>query len=292
MAPRDRGLHPSPALLWAAAVIVTLAATGWQRLTGPARPHSGETLIEGRSVPWTLRASGVSGEPLRVEIEAPPAVLTGTLRWRHFPSREAFDGMSMLRQDDRLVALLPNQPPGGKVEYYLVLAGRFGLLRIPEDEPVVLRFKGRVPIVVLVPHVVLLLLTLVLALRTGLGAVFARPDTLRLSWVTLGGLTLGGIILGSIVQKLAFDALWTGWPLGDDLTNDTTLVAWLFWIVAVLALRGARSAADRFARTTTVAATVVTLAVFVLPPSLGGGPLDYSRLDTGASPAEAVTPGH
>jgi hypothetical protein len=291
VAPRDRGLHPSSTLLWAAAVLVTLAAVGWQRLTEPTRPRRGETVVEGRSVPWTLRTSGVSGQSLRVEIEAPPAVLTGTLRWRHFPSREAFDGISMLREDDRLVALLPTQPPAGKVEYYLVLAGRFGLLRIPEDEPVVLRFKGRVPLVVLVPHVVLLLLAMVLALRTGLGAVFARPDTLRLSWVTLGGLTLGGMILGPIVQKFAFDAFWTGWPLGDDLTNDTTLVAWLFWIVAVLALRGARSAADRFARTPTLAAPGGTHAVFVAPHSLGGSPADYSRLDTGTSPAEAVTPG-
>jgi hypothetical protein len=291
VAPRDRGLHPSPALLWAAAVLLTLAAAGWQRLTGPAHPRGGETVVGGRSVPWTLRTSGLSGEPLRVEIEAPPEVLTGTLRWRPFPSGEAFDGISMLRQDDRLVALLPNQPPGGRVEYYLVLAGRFGLVRVPEDEPVVLRFKGRVPPVVLVPHLVLLLLTMVVALRAGLGAVFARRDTLRLSWVTLGGLTLGGMVLGPVVQKLAFDAFWTGWPLGDDLTSAETLVAWLFWIVAVLALRGARSAADRFARTTTVAAAVVTFAVFVVPHGLGGSPLDYSRLDAGAPPSEAVTTG-
>jgi hypothetical protein len=291
VAPRDRGLHPSPALLWAAAVLVALAVTAWQRVMEPTHPHSGDTLVEERSVPWTLRTSGLSGEPLRVEIEAPPAVLTGTLRWRPFPSGDAFDGISMLRQDDRLVALLPNQPPGGRVEYYLVLAGRFGLVRVPEDEPVVLRFKGRVPRVVLVPHVVLLFLTMAFALRAGLGAVFARPDTLWLSWATLGGLTLGGMVLGPIVQKLAFDAFWMGWPVGDDLTGDKTFVAWLFWIVAVLALRGARSAADRFARTTTVAATVATLAIFLVPNSLGGGPLGYSQLDPGTPPWEAVTTG-
>ena len=189
------------------------------------------------------------------------------------------------------MALLPNQPPGGRVEYYLVLAGRFGLVRVPEDEPVVLRFKGRVPPVVLVPHLVLLFLTMAFALRAGLGAVFARPDTLWLSWATLGGLTLGGMVLGPVVQKLAFDAFWMGWPVGDDLTGDKTFVAWLFWIVAVLALRGARSAADRFARTTTVAATVATLAIFLVPNNLGGGPLGYSQLDPGTPPWEAVTTG-
>jgi hypothetical protein len=269
VAPRDRGFRPSPAWLWAAAVLVTLAATAWQRLSDPTRPVSGEAAVEGRSVPWRLLTSGISGEPLRVEIAVPEAVLTGTLRWRRFPTGEPFDGISMLREDDRLVALLPTQPPAVKVEYYLVLAARSGLL--------------------LVPHVVILFLTMVLALRAGLGAAFVLPDTLRLSWATLGGLTLGGMILGPIVQKLAFDAFWTGWPLGDDLTEDKMLVAWLFWVVAVVALRGARSAADRFARTTTLAATVVTLAVFVVPHSLGGSPFDYSRLDAGR--AGAVTTG-
>jgi hypothetical protein len=289
VAPRDRGFRPSPAWLWAAAVLVTLAATAWQRLSDPTRPVSGEAAVEGRSVPWRLLTSGISGEPLRVEIAVPEAVLTGTLRWRRFPTGEPFDGISMLREDDRLVALLPTQPPAVKVEYYLVLAARSGLVRVPEDQPVVLRFRGRVPRLLLVPHVVILFLTMVLALRAGLGAAFVLPDTLRLSWATLGGLTLGGMILGPIVQKLAFDAFWTGWPLGDDLTEDKMLVAWLFWVVAVVALRGARSAADRFARTTTLAATVVTLAVFVVPHSLGGSPFDYSRLDAGR--AGAVTTG-
>jgi hypothetical protein len=290
VAPRDRGFRPSPALLWVVAVLVTLAAAAWQRLTGPTHPLSGETVVEGRSVRWRLLTSGISGEPLRVEIGAPQQVLMGTLRWRRFPTGEPFDGISMLREDDHLVALLPTQPPAGKVEYYLVLAGRSGLVRVPEEQPVVLRFKGRVPLFVLVPHVLILCLTMVLALRAGLGAIFALPDTLRLSWATLGGLTLGGMILGPVVQKLAFGAFWTGWPLGDDLTDDKTFVAWLFWIVAVIALRGARSAADRFARATTLAATVVTLAVFVVPHSLGGSQLDYSHLD-GTPPSDAVSTG-
>jgi hypothetical protein len=41
----------------------------------------------------------------------------------------------------------------------------------------------------------------------------------------------------------------------------------------------------------TEAETVVTLAVFQVPRGLGGSELDYSKLDPGASPSEAVTTG-
>ena len=289
----DRGWSPPSPLLWAAAAVLTLAAASWQRLSGPTRPLTGETTVAGTSLSWRLLRAGVSGQPLRVEVDAPQAVLIGTLRWRRYPADERFSGTSMIRDSEGgpLVGLIPPQPPAGKVEYYVVLATRSGLVRIPEDAPVVMRFEGEVPVAVLAPHVVLMLLAMLLSLRTGLGAVFSRPDTLRLAVATLAALTVGGMILGPVVRKFAFDAFWTGWPFGEDVTDSKTLVAWLVWLVAVVALRGARGATDRFARTTAVVAGIVTLAVFLVPHSLGGSELDYARLDAGASPTDAVRTG-
>ncbi len=42
------------------------------------------------------------------------------------------------------------------------------------------------------------------------------------------------MILGPIVQKYAFGELWTGIPFGWDLTDNKTLIAFLFWILAVI----------------------------------------------------------
>ena len=42
------------------------------------------------------------------------------------------------------------------------------------------------------------------------------------------------MILGPIVQYYAFGDLWTGIPFGWDLTDNKTLIALIFWILAVV----------------------------------------------------------
>jgi hypothetical protein len=167
-----------------------------------------------------------------------------------------------------------------------VLVGPDGLTRLPEDGPVVMRYRGEVPLAVLVPHIGILFLSMLVGVRAALGALWARPETFRLSQITLAGITFGGMILGPIVQKYAFDAFWTGWPFGRDLTDNKTVVLWLAWIVAVLAVRGARDATDRFARTLVVTAALVMVVVYLVPQSLRD-----SRLDAGDSASGSVTTG-
>ena len=53
-----------------------------------------------------------------------------------------------MSQED-LVALLPSQPPAGKLEYSVVLSSPAGPVRVPEGEPLVMRFKGDVPALLL-----------------------------------------------------------------------------------------------------------------------------------------------
>ena len=291
MAERRARPGPPSALLWAAALVLTLGAAMFQRLTGPTHPLPGTTEVEGQAVSWHLPRSGTAGDPLRIEIAAPRSVLGGTLRYRGYPAEERFQGFSMLRDETLLLGLLPAQPPAGKLEYYVVLATRSGLVRIPDERPVVMRFRGAVPAAVLIPHVAFLFGAMLLALRAGLEAFFARPQTRSLARWALIGITLGGMILGPLVQKFAFDAFWTGWPFGEDVADNLTLLAWIAWIVAVLVARAAHDPTDRFARTMVVAATVVTFAVYLVPHSLGGSELDYEKLDAGASPSEAVPTG-
>jgi hypothetical protein len=282
---------PPSWLLWAAAFALTLGAAVYQRMTGPTHPLRGQTVVEGETMSWLLPRRGTAGEALRIDLPAPGDVLGATLRFRRYPTDDPFSGFTMLRDEDRLLGLLPAQPPAGKLEYYVVLATRSGLVRVPEDKPVVMRFRGTVPVAILVPHVTFILVAMLLGLRAGLEALYSRPHTRRLSRWTLIGITLGGMLLGPLVQKLAFDTFWTGWPFGEDMTDNKTLLAWVAWVLAVLVVRAARDPADRFARTMVVAAAVITFVVYMVPHSLGGSELDYEKLDAGVPPWEAVTTG-
>jgi hypothetical protein len=95
------------------------------------------------------------------------------------------------------------------------------------------------------------------------------------------GIAIGGLVLGPIVQRYAFGAYWTGWPFGTDLTDDKTLAMWLAWVAAVAVFRWRKDPLDRLARWVTVAAAVVMIAVYLVPHSLRGSELDYSKLEAG-----------
>ena len=277
-------------LLWVAAFLLMAGAAVWQRLTGPTHPKRGHTEVAGQDVRWRLLRSSVTGEPFVVALPAPEGV-TGAVHYRRYPTTDPFQEAPMSREAGSLVGLLPSQPPAGKLEYYVVLASPGGAVRIPDGEPLVMRFKGDVPAGVLVPHVVFMFFGMMIGVRAALAAAFSRPETRRYAWVTVVLITIGGLVLGPIVQKYAFGAYWTGWPFGEDLTDNKTLAMWLAWVVALWVLRRRPDPADRRARWTVAAAAAVMLAVYVIPHSMRGSQLDYGKVESGTHAKDAITTG-
>ncbi len=266
----DEGSRPGKVggvVLWVVAVSVVLAVAAWQRMSDTTRPTRGEVVVSGKTMTYRLLRVGPAGEPIRVTIAAPEDV-SGNLRWRPYPGEGAFESFTMLRDGEQVSGFLPAQSPGTQIEYSLVLVGPSGLTRIPNEGSVVLHVRGPVPGLVLFPHVAILLLSMVLGVRAGLGAAWALPDTGRLSKLTLLGLTVGGMILGPIVLKLAVGSFWTGWPFGGDWRANSTVVMWLVWVVAALAAHAAQDGTDRFARTTVIGAALVMVLVSLVPRGL------------------------
>ncbi len=273
-----------------AALALMLAAAVWQRLTGPTHPRRGTTAIAGQDVRWRLLRSSVSGEPFMVALPTPEGV-TGAVHYRRYPTGEPFREVAMTREGGTLVGLLPTQPPAGKLEYYVALATPAGPVRVPEGEPIVMRFKGDVPALVLIPHVVTMFVSMMIGIRAALAAALGRPESGRYAWVAAVGIAIGGLVLGPIVQKYAFGAYWTGWPFGGDLTDNKTLAMWLAWVMAVVVGGRRKDPADRLARGTTIAAALVMIAVYLVPHSLRGSELDYGKAEAGAPVRDSVTTG-
>lgn len=277
-------------LLWTLSVLIMMGAATWQRMTGPTHPRRGETTIEGQpTIHWRLFRSGTSGEPFMVSI---PAVerMQGYVDYRRYPTNEPFDSLPMERKGDAFVALLPSQPPAGKLEYRVRLSTLAGSIFITGDEPVVMRFKGDVPAGILIPHIVLMFFAMMIGVRAALAAAAGRPESKRYAWVALMGITLGGLVLGPIVQKFAFGKYWTGWPFGGDLTDNKTAAMWLAWLIAVIVL--ARAPVERRAtRLTVIVAALVTIAVYLVPHSLRGSQLEYQLLDAGGNAHDAISTG-
>jgi hypothetical protein len=175
-----------------------------------------------------------------------------------------------------LTAAIPHQPPAGKVEYRLILESGSGeRFILPEGESVVARYKGEVPAWVLIPHVIAMFASMLFSTRALL-EVFRRDS--RAGWQVITAmvlLVLGGLILGPIVQKYAFGAYWTGWPFGEDFTDNKTLVAVLAWLPATIAAIR-RSPLRR----TVILGWIVMMGVFLVPHSFRGSQIDWSQVPT------------
>ena len=165
---------------------------------------------------------------------------------------------------------MPHQPPAGKLEYSLSLSDRGQSIKIAEKSPIVIRFKGDVPLYVLIPHVTFIFAAMLFSSLAGIMALMKDRRYKFYTFLAFVLLTIGGMILGPVVQLYAFDALWTGVPFGWDLTDNKTLIAFVAYLIAVIGIRKA----DR--PWLAVAATVVMLVVFSIPHSMFGSQLDYT----------------
>ncbi len=258
--------------LWVAALVLTLLAAVWQRRTGPSYPKHTEIPLPDSALAVSLSRSSSTNAAPRIAVPAWDEAV-GVLRWRRYPTDDAFAEIPLRRDAGQLVAELPIQPPAGKVEYYLELATVDGTVRVP-DATVVLRFHGPVPLPVLIAHIAVMFLAMVMGVRAALAAAFATGEQRALTLITLAGLTLGGLILGPLTQKYAFGAYWTGVPFGWDLTDNKTLIMWIGWAVAGVAAARHR----RVARGAIIGAALLMLVVYVIPHSVQGSELDYSHL--------------
>jgi len=261
-------------LLWILAIIVTLSSVVYQRKTGPTYPVKGEGGINGLQVSYFLPRSQNTGEDAKVILTPMEDGTQATLKWKRFKSHDQWQFTPFISEGANLVAALPSQPPAGKIIYSVQVNTSRVQYNLTE-EPVIIRFKGVVPAAVLIPHILFMFTAMFLATRSGLAALVDSPATERYVLVTGILLFLGGLLLGPLVQKYAFDAYWTGWPWGHDLTDNKTAVAFISWLVAFWRIKKTGRA-----KGWVIAAAIITLLVYLIPHSAFGSELDYTQMES------------
>jgi hypothetical protein len=262
---------PKTWMLWLLALVITLSAALYQRITGPTWPVSGKVSVRGAQIKFKLNRSHAGEGDEEIRLLVPEQVFGGTLELRRYPSRDPWSSVAMERDGDYLVGRIPHQPLAGKVMYRIELAGKDGTRTALTAEPVQVRFRGAVPASVMIPHIVVMFAAMLFSNRAGLDVLLSGERAYRLSLYTFIALVIGGLILGPAVQKYAFDSYWTGWPFGRDLTDNKTFLCATLWGLALW-----RTRRNPPARGWVLAAAVVTLAVFMIPHSVLGSELDYT----------------
>jgi len=260
-------------LLWTIAFLITASSAVYQRLTGPTVPVKGEVSVGGQRVSYKLLRSHSSSSNYTIFIEVPDNSVSGQLFYKRYPTDDPWTTMSMARQDGKISADLPKQPASGKLEYYLIINKENDEVRIPSESSIVMRFKDDVPPVILISHAVIMFIAMFFSTRAGIEALKKEGSLKLYTYWTVGLLALGGMILGPIVQKYAFGAFWTGFPFGYDLTDNKTLIIFIGWIAALIAVIRRKNT-----RSWVLGASVLLLIVYMIPHSLLGSELDYEKV--------------
>jgi len=274
-------------LLWLFAFIITITAAYYQRMTGPTYPKRVNVTVNDSTYKLKLvRSLGLDERP-EVKLRVHDTTVKAVLWYKRFKSDDEYQSAPFvfkvypvrsfvmnrifkITEEKGLFAEVPKQPAAGKIQYYFEITDSKGTQTLMKETPVVIRFKGAVPGQVLAPHILIMFLAMLFSTGAALLALAGVPSYKRYGIWTLLLLTAGGMILGPIVQKFAFGALWTGIPFGWDLTDNKTLIALMFWILAVIMNRKQERPLY------TALAAFVLLLVYSIPHSLFGSELDYT----------------
>ena len=260
-------------ILWVLTIILTLATSVYQRRTGPTKPVRGSVEIADETIRYRLIRTHETGADAAVRILVENPEITGVYKYRRFKSHDEWTELPMMRDGEYLLAWIPDQPPAGKVMYDIFLIHSDVRTQLNSDH-VIIRFKGYVPAIYLVPHIIFMLFAMIFSMRTGFEAIFRRQNTYLFAWLTVIFLFIGGLVFGPIVQKFAFGDYWTGWPFGTDLTDNKTAVAMIFWLIALY-----RVYKNRQERVWVIIASVVLLLVYMIPHSMMGSEIDHTLVE-------------
>ena len=255
-------------IIWVLAVLITLGSAYYQKKTGPTYPKKIKIEVNGETFNFKLPRSAETGNNPKITIPETDSTTQVKLFYKRYPVNESFISSDLISENNEMVAFLPSQPPAGKLEYYLGFTNIKTQHEV-KTEPVVIRFKGAVPAWALLPHILLMFIAMLLSNTAGLFAITKTKEHIFYGQLTFLLLVLGGLVFGPIVQHFAFGQAWTGIPFGWDLTDNKTLIAVLFWLVAVLSNRK-----NPKYRNTIIAAAVLFL-IYIIPHSLLGSELDY-----------------
>ncbi len=260
--------------LWVLAFVITLSAAVYQKYTGPTYPKRLDITVNDKQYKLKLVRSLALDENSEVKLKISDPSIKAKIYFKRFRSNDEYQVADFVYtaepKKEGYSAVVPQQPAAGKLQYYVEISDSKDTKTYLKENPVVIRFKGGVPAYILIPHILCMFIAMLFSTLAGLMAAVKFPLYKKYALWTLILFVAGGFILGPIVQNYAFGELWTGIPFGWDLTDNKTLIALVFWVLAVtMNLKKARPFY-------TILAAVILLLVFSIPHSLFGSELNIT----------------
>ncbi len=251
-------------------LVIVLLTLYYQRVTGPTYERTVVTNLNGKTYQFNLPRSHSIDSECRFTLTIPDTSVSGRVYYKRHPTGEVYVMKEFNREGNSLVTTLPNQPPAGKLKYFLEFSTNDREITVLKAHPIIIRFKGAVPVIILIPHIIFMFVGMWLSNFAGLLALRKMAGFKFYGNLTLLLLGIGGLLLGPTVQYNAFGEWWAGIPFGWDLTDNKLLISFLVWLTAVL---GNRKKERPYLA---VIAALLVIIVYAIPHSMLGSEFDYN----------------
>jgi hypothetical protein len=247
-------------------ILLMLLVGIYQRRTGPSYPIKKMEKFGGTSVHYEFTRSSLADKPLSVKIILDGSSEKAILISRLYKSGEKWSEINMTRSGSEFSGWIRGLPPAGKMEYIVKIIVNKKEYFLNDGKAAVVRFRGDVPAIFMIPHIVFMFLAILFGARTGMEAIRKDGNYNWMVVVTLVIVILGGFVFGPIIQKYAFGKLWTGFPFGLDLTDSKTLLSIICWIAAFFLKKKSKY--------WVLAAAILMIGIYLIPHSVLGSELD------------------
>ncbi|MCJ7508420.1 MAG: hypothetical protein MUO85_06775 [candidate division Zixibacteria bacterium] len=188
----------------------------------------------------------------------------------------------------RFVANIPTQEKGKRAYYYIMVEDEQGnKVTLPDkietiDPPFMLKFKGEVPLVVIIAHVFgmtaglfFTFLAFFFAIDTLLGKDVLKRLGFSIFFSAIS-VFVGGMLVGGMVTHYTFGGYWEGVPIGWDITDNKTLIIFLYWLIMLFLMKGTIFKKDeklnllkpKSLATFTLIGVILTILLYLVPHSI------------------------
>lgn len=266
-----KGLFKNIGWYFLGSLILVILTLVYQKVTGPTYDKGTDVVLLGKEYDFDIPRSAENLEDTEIKIEIPNSSITGAIFYKRYPTNDDYTSVKLRRQGKFLVGKLPKQPEAGKLQYFIEFYDGNKYHYVHRDDPVIIRYKGHVPLWILRTHIFFMFASMLLSNMSGLLALKRDSRFKIYGLATLICLFIGGMILGPIVQKFAFGLYWSGVPFGWDLTDNKLLLSFLVWLVAVL------GNIKKTRYYLAIAATILLILMYAIPHSTMGSEYDYKN---------------
>lgn len=260
-------------LIFVLAFFLTIFFSIYQRMTGPTHPFKVKLKIFEKEYKFKLPRSENTGKNAKIILPIADRIVKADLYFKNISEDKEWEKIEFKREGKELIASLKTLPPAGKYLYYIKLYYLLKNVQIPE-KPITIRFKGKVPTLILIIHIFTIFFGFLISIYTGLFAVFFGENK-KLTLITFILFFIGAGVLGPIVQYYAFGQFWTGFPFGKDLTDNKGLILIIFWGIAYFKTRRGKG------KEWIIVAFLISILTFFIPHSLWGSELRGGKIKTG-----------